>query len=126
MGFFNREMYQISRKFTREKVNQKPTSSRTLRDLSQYFGTEYAFYFGWIAYYTEWLIVPAVAGIVLHLYNRIYIGDGELDHYTVLYSVGEYIIGNFYENSVKFIYLLLSQISEVIAQSETCQHDTSR
>ncbi|PRP82580.1 hypothetical protein PROFUN_04885 [Planoprotostelium fungivorum] len=71
-----------------EEVSQRPNSSRTLRLVSQYFGTETAFYFGWISFYSTWLIVPAILGLFLHIYNRYYIHDNEIDIYTALYSLG--------------------------------------
>ena len=33
--------------------------------LAEYFGSEYAFYGAWIDFYTSWLFVPAVLGLVL-------------------------------------------------------------
>lgn len=46
-----------------------PGDNRLLDRLRIYAGTDVAFYFGWLAHYTTWLLFPAVAGIVLFLHQ---------------------------------------------------------
>ena len=47
-----------------------PLSSQPLDDVRGYFGEEIALYFGFLGSYTRWLVVPAVLGVALFLYQR--------------------------------------------------------
>ena len=35
--------------------------------IREYFGTEIAFYFAWLGYYTYWLIAPTVLGLLFFI-----------------------------------------------------------
>lgn len=43
--------------------------TQPLDRIAAYFGETVAFYFAWLEYYTHWLIVPSVAGVLLFLYQ---------------------------------------------------------
>lgn len=42
-----------------------PGWSRSLSRLASYFGTEFAFYFAWLAFYSRWLVLPAIGGLAV-------------------------------------------------------------
>lgn len=53
--------------------------------IASYFGERVAFYFAWLEFYTRWLIVPAVLGVILFIFQ---VRDGTLDHPLVpVYSL---------------------------------------
>ena len=59
--------------------------------LRDYYGPEIALYFSWVDFMTSWLLVPAVAGIVLYfarMYNGDTIDDCELTPY---YGLGVFV-----------------------------------
>jgi hypothetical protein len=39
--------------------------------IANYYGEKQGFYFAWLMFYTSWLMVPAIPGIVLFIYQII-------------------------------------------------------
>jgi hypothetical protein len=59
--------------------------SQPLDRIAAYFGETTAFYFGWLEFYTRWLLLPAVAGVLLFLAQMYH---GTLDvPYVPLFSL---------------------------------------
>lgn len=48
-----------------------------LDDVAQYYGERVAFYFAWMELYTQWLVVPSVAGVLLF---SLQLSSHQLDH----------------------------------------------
>lgn len=45
------------------------TNTELIENIKKYFGTDLAFYFYFASFYTEWLVVPAILGIVFHFFD---------------------------------------------------------
>lgn len=55
-----------------------------LDHIKEYFGTEIAFYFAWLGYYTYWLIVPTVLGLLFFINSS---DQTMSDVWAVLFSI---------------------------------------
>lgn len=40
-----------------------------LNFIANYYGEKMAFYFAWLLFYTSWLMIPAIPGIALFIYQ---------------------------------------------------------
>ena len=59
--------------------------TQPLDAIAEYFGEDVAFYFAWLAFYTKWLVAPALLGIVCFAFQ---LHAGRLDHWICLpYSI---------------------------------------
>lgn len=52
--------------------------SQPLDEVAAYFGTEVAFYFLWMQSYTQWLLPPAVLGVISVMVNELSNSDAEV------------------------------------------------
>ena len=43
--------------------------------IASYYGEKMAFYYVWLLFYTSWLMIPAIPGIALFVYQMVLIGD---------------------------------------------------
>ena len=59
--------------------------AQPLDAIAEYFGEDVAFYFAWLAFYTNWLVAPALLGIVCFAFQ---LHAGRLDHWICIpYSI---------------------------------------
>ena len=59
--------------------------TQPLDSIAEYYGESVAFYFAYMAFYTRWLVLPAILGLVVFVYQ---VRDMELDHWLCLpYSI---------------------------------------
>ena len=59
--------------------------TQPLDAIAEYFGEDVAFYFAWLAFYTKWLVAPALLGIICFAFQ---LHAGRLDHWICLpYSI---------------------------------------
>lgn len=42
-----------------------------LNFIANYYGEKMAFYFAWLLFYTSWLMIPALPGIALFIYQMV-------------------------------------------------------
>jgi len=64
---------------------RNPSKLRALDKVAEYYGTELAFYFAWLAHYTTWMAPPAVAGVLLYIIDYYYVG---MSPYAIMFAVG--------------------------------------
>jgi hypothetical protein len=55
--------------------------NQPLDDIAEYFGDGIAFYFAWVAYFSRWLVIPAVIGFVVFCCQM---AAGTMDHWTCI------------------------------------------
>jgi anoctamin-10 len=46
-----------------------------LNFIANYYGEKMGFYFAWLSFYTSWLLIPAIPGVFLFIYQMILLGD---------------------------------------------------
>ena len=46
--------------------------------LRQYFGEKVGLYFCWLGFYTSWLIVPSVVGVICFIYGVLTFNSNEI------------------------------------------------
>ena len=56
-----------------------------LDSIADYYGTEIAFYFAWLGFYSRWLIAPAIVGLVLFIVQTFSFVDGPLVPFFCLF-----------------------------------------
>jgi hypothetical protein len=83
----------FSQSYTKTYLNLKESVEHCLSNLltqpldniAEYFGENIAFYFSYMAFYTRWLVFPAVFGVIVFCFQ---ISSGNLDHWSCIpYSV---------------------------------------
>lgn len=60
-------------------------TSQPLDRIASYFGESIAFYFAWLEFYTQWLLPPAVVGVLLFI-GQLYYGTIDVA-YAPLFSL---------------------------------------
>eukprot|EP00347_Sterkiella_histriomuscorum_P016772 403351910 len=55
-----------------------------LSSIKNYFGEKTGFYFAWMSFYTSWILIPAILGFILTIYQIIFTVD---NIFTSLYSL---------------------------------------
>jgi hypothetical protein len=46
-----------------------------LNFIANYYGEKMGFYFAWLSFYTSWLLIPAIPGVVLFIYQMVILND---------------------------------------------------
>jgi hypothetical protein len=46
-----------------------------LNFITNYYGEKMGFYFAWLSFYTSWLIIPAIPGVILFIYEMVSLYD---------------------------------------------------
>ena len=60
-------------------------TAQPLDRIASYFGEGIAFYFAWLEFYTQWLIIPAICGALLFV-GQLYYGEIDIA-YAPLFSL---------------------------------------
>ena len=69
----DKEVADLSKSWRRGCAGIRRVSFAKLRSMHDYFGSEVAFYFGWVAFYTRFMWLPAIVGAIFQLIDACYI-----------------------------------------------------
>lgn len=68
-----------------EPFTTNKTSIRTLNALSSYFGAEVGFFFVFLTFFTTWLLLPSIPGIIIGIY--ILVTEDKNSKYVPIYII---------------------------------------
>jgi hypothetical protein len=77
----------------RSKENYKPLFDQVMKsyeapvsDFRAYYGESIAIYFEWCNFMAKWMLIPAIASVLLYLHEKIFALDSDTDWYNSAFS----------------------------------------